>query len=93
MDTLTDIGALLLKWKETGQPVVVLFSSASDPSASWRRTGKIIDVLFTKFEVSWVDGESEHFLYHSAASIAESGTSLFIPDISGDRVVVYEEPS
>lgn len=93
MDSLHDIGALLLKWRDTEQPLVILFSSASNASASYRRTGKIVDVLFTKFEVSWGNGESQHFSYDSSATIAESGTSLFLPDLSGDRVVVYEEAS
>lgn len=84
----TEVGALLLKWRDSGQPVTVLFSSESE---NWRRSGKIVSVLLAKFEVAWDDGGSDFISYAAILNISDDGQSLHLAYSSGGSVVVFED--
>lgn len=89
--TYEDVGALLVKWRKSKQPITVLFSSEAD---NWRRSGKITDVYFGTFDVEWDDGNSEPISYTAVAHISEDGRSLnLLYTADGSTVVVFEEAS
>jgi hypothetical protein len=88
---LRAIADLLGKWRHSGQYLSVSFTGAA--SAAWQRTGKVIDVGQTEFEVSWTEGDSQSFKYDGVVGIAEGGKLLFLTSESGDRLTVYERPS
>jgi hypothetical protein len=85
--TDTEVGALLLKWRDSGQPLKILFSSEAE---NWERSGKIVSVLFAQFEVVWDDGNSQFMSYAAIPYISDDGQSLNLRYSSGDSVVVYE---
>jgi hypothetical protein len=86
--TDTEVGALLLKWRDSRQPLTILFSSEAE---NWERSGKIVSVLFAKFEVVWDDGNSQFISYAAIPYISDDGQSLNLRYSSGDSVVVYEK--
>jgi hypothetical protein len=88
-DSLNEVGALLQKWRNSGQSITVLYSSEAE---SWHRFGKVVRVGFGEIEIDFNNDEPRVILYSPALyKISEDGQSLNITYPSGGgSVVIFE---
>jgi hypothetical protein len=88
-DSLSEVGALLQKWRNSGQSIIVLYSSEAE---SWHRSGKVLHVRFGEIEIDFNNDETRLILYSPALyKISEDGQSLNITYPSGGgSVVIFE---
>jgi hypothetical protein len=88
-DSLSEVGALLQKWRDSGQPIIVLYSSEAE---SWHRSGKVVHVRFGEIEIDFDNDETRVILYSPALyKISEDGQSLNITyPLGGGSVVIFE---